>query len=145
MADTLTQQQRSHCMSKVKNKDTTLEVSLRRALYRSGLRYRKNVQGLVGRPDIVFFGARVAVFVDGDFWHGYRFKEWSHKLTERWKEKIAATIVRDRRNRRRLRAMGWTVVQIWEHDIIFDVERCIVRVKRATQRVALRNCRRHHA
>ena len=73
MPDNLTPEQRSYCMSRIKAKDTGLEVKVRSALHKKGLRFRKNVKELPGTPDIVFKKAQIAIFVDGDFWHGYRF------------------------------------------------------------------------
>lgn len=128
MADNLTPEQRSYCMSQVKGKDTALEVRVRSELHKRGLRFRKHVRDLPGRPDIVFSKARVAVFIDGDFWHGYRFSSWQHKVADFWKKKIAGNCERDARNRRRLRAMGWTVVRLWQHHLEKDFERCIGRV-----------------
>lgn len=72
--------------------------------------------------------AQVAVFVDGDFWHGWRFDTWRDKLSEKWEAKIAATRRRDSRNRKQLRDMGWQVVRVWEHQIEKDTRRCIRRI-----------------
>ncbi len=104
-------------MSQVKGKDTKPEILVRSALFRQGLRYRKHLKGLPGRPDIVFTRARIAVFVDGDFWHGYGYDEWKEKLSPFWLKKIGDNIQRDRRNFARLQEMGWRVLRIWEHDI----------------------------
>ena len=124
MADNLTKTQRSYCMSRVKGKDTLLERSVRSALHRRGYRFRKHVSSLPGKPDIVFPSRRVAVFVDGDFWHGWRYSQWRKKLTPWWRTKIEATRIRDRRNHRRLRAMGWTVIRVWQH----QMDRCLDEV-----------------
>ena len=79
-------------MSRIKGKDTGPEVRIRSALHRRGLRglrFRKHGKELPGRPDIIFSKARVAVFVDGDFWHGYRFSSWENKMSDYWKNKIS--------------------------------------------------------
>ena len=128
MPDNLTPQQRHHCMSRVKAKDTTIEVRVRSALHREGLRFRKHVSGLPGRPDVVFTKAKIAVFIDGDFWHGYRFEEWQHKVSDFWKDKIAKNRLRDDTNHRSLRDMGWRVLRLWQHDIERDFQRTIERV-----------------
>ena len=73
MSDNLTPTQRSYCMSRVKGKDTSIERLVRSELHKRGFRFRKHVKTLPGKPDIVFPKAKVAVFVDGDFWHGYDF------------------------------------------------------------------------
>ena len=117
MADNLTPEQRRYCMSRVKGKDTGLEISVRSALHRRGLRFRKHVKDLPGKPDIVFNRLKVAVFVDGDFWHGYRFPTWEYKLSEFWRKKISQTRKRDVKNHRKLREMGWTVIRLWQHEL----------------------------
>jgi DNA mismatch endonuclease (patch repair protein) len=73
LVDNLSPEARRKCMSSVKNKDTDLEVRLRSGLHRDGFRFTKHVRSLPGSPDLVFSRVRVAVFIDGDFWHGYRF------------------------------------------------------------------------
>ncbi len=70
-----------------------------------------------GRPDIVFTRAKICVFIDGDFWHGYDFETWEDKLTPFWQKKIGDTIERDRRNFSALREIGWRVVRVWTHDV----------------------------
>ncbi len=128
MADNLTKEQRSYCMSRVKNRDTDLEYHLRSALHRRGFRFRKHVRALPGTPDIVFPATRVAVFVNGDFWHGYRFPAWRDSLSEFWQIKIEKNRRRDRRNYRALRRMGWTVVRVWQHEIRRDLEACLRKI-----------------
>jgi DNA mismatch endonuclease (patch repair protein) len=83
---------------------------------------------LPGRPDFVFRDRRVVVFVDGDFWHGWRFPVWRDKLSEAWEAKIEANRRRDARNFRRLRRQGWKVVRIWEHQLDADPQVCLQRV-----------------
>lgn len=128
MPDNLTPEQRSFCMSRVKGKDTGLEMRVRSALHRRGLRFRKHVKDLPGKPDIVFSKARVVVFVDGDFWHGYRFPSWEDKVSDFWKKKINRNRERDAANHRKLRQMEWTVIRLWQHDVQKDFEACIDRV-----------------
>jgi len=105
--------------------DTQHEKTLRRELWRMGLRYRKNVGTLPGKPDIVFARSRVAVFCDGDFWHGRNWKELKSKLcqgtnAEYWLSKIESNIKRDRLNNSLLEADGWSVLRLWETDIRRD-------------------------
>ena len=128
MPDNLTPEQRSYCMSRVKGKDTGLEVEVRSELHRGGLRFRKHVRGLPGKPDIVFHAVRVIVFIDGDFWHGYRFPSWEHKVSDFWKRKISQNRNRDTKNHRTLRRMGWTVIRLWQHELKRDFDSCIRRV-----------------
>lgn len=84
-------------MRAVKNKDSAIEVLLRRELWRRGLRYRKNVAGLTGKPDIVFMGKKIAVFCDGDFWHGYDWENRKQDIKSRkefWIPKIERNMQR---------------------------------------------------
>lgn len=127
-------------MSRVKGKDTGPEKLVRSELHKRGLRFRKHVKELPGKPDIVFTKVRVAVFIDGDFWHGYRFPTWEHKLSPFWKHKIAKTRERDRRNFAKLRRMGWHVIRVWEHSIERDFDSVILRIYDCVKH---RNCNRH--
>jgi DNA mismatch endonuclease (patch repair protein) len=129
--DNLTPAQRSYCMSRVKGRDTGIEREVRSQLHRRGFRFRKHVRTLPGNPDIVFPRAAVAVFLDGDFWHGYRFPCWRDQLSRFWREKIGETRRRDKRNFRKLRRMGWTVIRIWQHELEADLDDCLVRIARA--------------
>jgi DNA mismatch endonuclease, patch repair protein len=128
MADNLSKKQRSYCMSRVRSRDTALETKVRTELFKSGLRFRKHVKTLPGRPDIVFPVARLAVFLDGDFWHGYRFPTWRHAVPKFWRIKINGNRDRDRRNFTKLRRMGWRVLRIWQHEVERDLRSCINRV-----------------
>lgn len=111
-----------------KRTDTKPEVLLRTALWRRGLRYRKNVRSIRGKPDLVFLRARVAVFCDGDFWHGRDWPSLREKLHTRansdyWIAKIQANIERDQRTTESLTSDGWLVMRIWESDIARDPTR----------------------
>ena len=128
MADVMTPAQRSRVMSRIRGKDTIPERYLNELLRAAGFSFTRHDSMLPGRPDFVFWGKKVAVFIDGDFWHGWRFPLWKHRLGVFWKEKIAKNRSRDQRNFRRLRRAGWKVVRIWEHQLEMDARRCIVRV-----------------
>jgi DNA mismatch endonuclease (patch repair protein) len=127
--DNLTSRQRSYCMSRVKNRDTDLEVLVRSELFRRGWRFRKHVSSLPGTPDIVFPRFRVAVFVDGDFWHGYRFPQWKESVSEFWVAKIQQNRKRDRANFLRLRRLGYRVLRIWQHEIKADLKSSVSRIE----------------
>jgi len=129
VADNLTPEQRRKAMQAVKGKNTSLERTLASALHREGLRFRRNVSTLPGKPDFVFTRARLVVFVDGDFWHGWRYPLWKHKLGEFWRNKIERNRRRDRNNFRRLRRQGWTVVRFWGHQIERDLDKAVDHVK----------------
>lgn len=119
---------RSNVMSKIRGKGTAPERMLASLLESHGLLWESHVRSLPGRPDFVFTEQKVAVFVDGDFWHGWRFPLWKHKLQEKWAAKIAVNRERDRKNHRRLRRLGWTVIRIWEHQLKKSPETCQKRV-----------------
>lgn len=127
--DNLTPEQRSRTMSLIRSRDTIPELTIRRLVHARGLRFRKHASWLPGRPDLVFRGSRVAVFVDGDFWHGWQFALWRHKLAPYWKDKITRNRRRDARNFRTLRAQGWVVLRIWEHAIEADPIACVDRIE----------------
>lgn len=132
MPDHLTREQRSHAMKRVKLKDGSLEKMVQQELRSKGLKFRRCVRTLPGSPDIVFPGEKVAVFVDGDFWHGWRLPAWEHKLSKFWRDKLRANRVRDQRNFRRLRADGWKVIRIWQHELARKNEsRFLQRILRA--------------
>jgi len=118
-------------MKSVKLKDGPLELLIRRELRKMGLRFQRNYKKLEGSPDIVFLKQKVAVFIDGDFWHGWRLPTWEHKLSDFWKVKLLANRKRDQRNFRRLRAADWTVIRLWEHEIRSDGDKCIDRILQA--------------
>lgn len=126
--DNLTEEQRSHCMAQNKGKDTSIELKVRSELHRRGLRFRKHIKELPGNPDIVFPAQKVVVFIDGDFWHGYRFPTWEDKVSEFWKEKIRKNRERDKKNHGKLYRMGWQVIRIWEHEIEDDLDSCIEKI-----------------
>lgn len=128
MADNLTPVQRSYCMSRVKGKDTGPEKLIRSELHKRGLRFKKHLKSLPGTPDIVFVRAKVAVFIDGDFWHGYRFPQWEHKVADFWKEKINKNRKRDQRNFRKLRKMGWRVIRVWQHEVKKSPQACTQKI-----------------
>lgn len=111
--------------------DTTAELTLRRSLWRLGLRYRVNKKGLPGTPDIVFPRQRIAVFVDGDFWHGRDWEERKARLAlgnnaVYWIAKIGYNRERDRNNENLLTELGWKVLRLWETDVLRDPE-CAAR------------------
>lgn len=126
--DIMSSETRSAVMSRIKGKDTTPERVMVRGLRALKLCFARHPKNLPGRPDIVFRRLRLAVFIDGDFWHGWRFSLWQHKLSPKWREKIAATRARDARNFQSLRKDGWHVIRIWEHQVEQSAARCIARV-----------------
>lgn len=113
---------RSLLMGRIRGKDTGPERTVGTVLRAHGFKFEQHARDLPGRPDFVFRSRRLAILVDGDFWHGWRFPSWEHKLSPFWHAKIAANRARDARNIRRLRRMGWKVVRIWEHELERDAQ-----------------------
>lgn len=114
-------------------RDTRPEVLLRKALRDRGLRFRTNVTSLPGCPDIVITGSKLAVFCDGDFWHGRRLTQRLARLhrghnAEYWVAKIRSNVQHDRNVVRALRASGWTVLRFWETDLRANCERAAEKV-----------------
>lgn len=128
--DIMSPEKRSAVMARIKGTGTGPEKTMAAAFSSCGLSWEEHARDLPGRPDFVFREAEVVVFVDGDFWHGWRFPTWKDKLSEKWEAKIAGNRRRDRINHARLRRMGWKVVRIWEHQIKKSVDACLDRVLR---------------
>jgi DNA mismatch endonuclease (patch repair protein) len=126
----------SRMMAAVRNKDSKAELSLRKALWARGLRYRKHVH-MTGKPDLVFGPARLVVFIDGDFWHGNAWKVrrlpslaamFPHR-TSWWVRKITRNIERDGEVNAALQRTGWKVLRFWESDILRDPLRIAVKIE----------------
>jgi DNA mismatch endonuclease (patch repair protein) len=115
-------------MARIRGKNTGPERMVGKGLAERGMQFECHPVDLPGRPDIIFRHAKVAVFIDGDFWHGWRFPLWQKKLSAKWQDKIAGNRARDERGFRRLRRMGWRVIRIWEHQVEQDMPRCIERI-----------------
>lgn len=126
-----TTQQRSNLMRKIKGKNTIPEILLRKALWRLGYRYRLNVSKLPGKPDILIQKSQVVVFIDGEFWHGYKWKQKKPRIKsnrEYWIKKIEGNMKRDRKNDKALEAMGYTVIRFWEQEIKKNTEYCVAKI-----------------
>lgn len=121
-------------MSKIKLKGGKAESILAKALWRRGYRYRKNYKRLPGSPDIAILRHNIAVFVDGEFWHG---KDWETRKTrlksnrEYWIEKIEENIARDLRNDQKLLQDGWLPIHFWEKDVMKNLSRCVEDIEEA--------------
>lgn len=128
-----TKEQISYNMSRIRSKDTSIEILLRNELWSRGLRYRKNVKYIVGKPDIVFIGKKIAVFCDSEFWHGYnwenRKKDFkSHQ--EFWIPKIERNMQRDAEVTEKLENEGWVVLRFWGNDIKKNLMVCADKIER---------------
>jgi len=128
--DRLTKEQRHRNMKNIKSKDTGIEVTLRKALWSKGYRYRKNDKTLLGKPDIVLSKYKIAIFCDSEFFHG---KDWEvlkpqlerGKNAEFWIKKISVNQQRDEKVNKQLQYLGWTVIRFWGKDIIKRTDECI--------------------
>lgn len=127
--DIMSPEKRSALMSRIRGKNTGPERTVRAMVAALGLDAELHVRDLPGRPDLVLRALRVAIFVDGDFWHGWRFPAWRRKLSEKWELKIAANRRRDALNHARLRRAGWLVIRIWEHQIDDDPGRVTKKLR----------------
>jgi DNA mismatch endonuclease (patch repair protein) len=136
--DDLTPEQRHKNMSHIRSNDTSIEILLRKALWHEGIRYRKNVKTLPGKPDIALTKYKIAVFCDGELWHG---KDWETRKenikTNRdyWLPKIERNIARDNSNEKQLESMGWVVIRFWGKEIKKNLTKCITEIKRAIYEV----------
>jgi DNA mismatch endonuclease (patch repair protein) len=123
-------------MAAVRNKDSKAELALRRALHARGLRYRLHARDVTGHPDVVIRSRRLAVFVDGDMWHGNEHKrrglsslaDLYPTRTKWWVDKIERNMRRDQEVNEQLAATGWTVVRIWESEVLEDPQKAADRV-----------------
>jgi len=128
-----TPEQISYNMRQVKNKDSAIEITLRKELWRRGIRYRKNVSKVFGKPDLAFIGKKVAVFCDSEFWHGYDWENKQKEIKSRrefWIPKIERNMARDREVNERLESEGWVVLRFWGKEIKKDVSACADIVER---------------
>jgi DNA mismatch endonuclease, patch repair protein len=118
LADTRTPEQRKRIMAAVRSKNTSPEVRLRRALFKAGVRgWRCHYKRAPGKPDLAWPLLRVALFVDGSFWHGHPSRHKPGRSGAYWDEKIAGNVARDREADAALRAIGWTVIRVWDFEI----------------------------
>ncbi len=122
---------RSENMSRIRAKDTSIEVKLRMALWHKGIRYRKNCKKVYGKPDICFKVKKIAVFCDSEFWHGKFYQEDRYiPKTNRayWVQKFERNIERDKIVNKQLQDDGWTVLRFWEDDINKHLDECVNKI-----------------
>lgn len=132
--DNLTKEQRHRNMKNIKSSDTIIELTLRKALWAKGYRYRKNYERLPGKPDIALTKYKIAIFCDSEFFHG---KDWGDLVkrleagnnSEYWKKKIQRNIERDDEVDKALEYLGWTVIRFWGKDILKNCDECIQAIE----------------
>jgi len=129
--DSITNEKRSWNMSRIKSKDTKIEVLVRRYLFAKGFRFRKNDKRYPGKPDVVLPKYRVVIFVNGCFWHmhlGCKYGRLPKSNTDYWKPKLEKNSENDKQHIKRLQEMGWTVVVLWECELKKDFEGVMERI-----------------
>ena len=126
--DIMSHEKRSQLMGRIKSRNTRIEKIITGGLRRKGITNFKREGKLIGKPDLIFSRSRLVVFLDGDFWHGYKFDTWKEKLSPFWYNKILGNIKRDRSVRKQLRREGWLVIRLWEHEIEKNQEKCIQKI-----------------
>lgn len=118
-------------MSKIRGVNTSPELKLRKELWSSGLRYRINYKKIAGKPDIAIVKHKIAIFIDGEFWHGYNWQEKKKKIKSNrkyWIKKIEGNMKRDIENNEKLKEQGWIVMRFWEKEIKNDIDKCIEQI-----------------
>jgi len=126
----------SFTMSRIRSKATSIEVKLQKALWHRGIRYRKNYGKVPGSPDIAIVKHRIAIFCDGEFWHGKDWDQKKHELKNNrdyWISKIERNMERDERYTRELTESGWQVIRFWGRDILSDIDACVDTVINAIE------------
>jgi DNA mismatch endonuclease (patch repair protein) len=128
------EEQRHYTMSRIRSSNTAIEVSFRKALWHEGIRYRKNYVRLPGKPDIAITKYQIAIFCDGEFWHGKDWELQKPKIKgnrDYWVAKIERNMDRDHETDRQLHGRGWTVLRFWGEDIKRNLAACVEAVKDA--------------
>ena len=128
--DIFSRRKRSEIMSAIKAKNTNFETEIFSELRRAGCRFKTHYVGVVGKPDITIPSKKRAVFIDSDFWHGWRYPRWTFSAKSGfWDKKITANRTRDAFVTRKLRNLGWKVLRVWEHQLKKDRVAAVKRIK----------------
>jgi len=118
-------------MSRIRSQNTKAELLVFAYLRKRKIYFQKHYSKVPGKPDIALPRRKIAVFIDGDFWHGWKFKEKQSKLPALyWQEKIAGNIARDKRNRAKLKKQGWRVLRVWEHQLKKNPDVALQKIER---------------
>lgn len=130
MADVFSKKKRSEIMSKIKSEGTSAEITVFRFLRREGVYFQKHYKKIKGSPDIALPRKKIAVFIDGDFWHGWNFNKSKERLPEKyWRSKIESNILRNKRQRREMKRKGWKILRVWEHELKKRKNKTLLRIK----------------
>lgn len=136
MTDVLTKEQRKKNMQNIRSKDTKIEIILRKALWKNGIRYRKNYSKIPGTPDMALTKYKIAIFCDSEFFHGKDWEQLKPRLQkgdngEFWVKKIRKNREHDEKVNKELLFLGWTVIRFWGNDIKNNTDECIRVIKEA--------------
>ncbi len=122
-------------MSKIRSKNTKIELLVFKELKKKKIYFQKHYKKCPGSPDVCFPKKKIAIFIDGDFWHGRNFAKNRKRLPKKyWLAKIEANILRDRKNRAKLKKQGWKVLRIWESQINKDLPNVMSKIKKLTEK-----------
>jgi DNA mismatch endonuclease (patch repair protein) len=137
------EEQRHYNMSRIRSNNTKIEVGFRSALWHEGVRYRKNYKQLPGKPDIAITKYRIAIFCDGEFWHGKNWETKKLKIQnnrEYWIAKIERNMKNDLETEWKLRNMGWIVLRFWGNDIKNNLSTCVEKIKETILQLKMDPC-----
>ncbi len=129
MADIFTKEKRSWVMSRIRGTNTKIDLRMKELLSENKYKFEMYPR-MFGNPDFVLRRKKIAIFCDGDFWHGYNFRNGKTPSKKFWIEKIQRNMERDQRYSRKLRSDGWSVLRFWEHDIERNPEKCMRKISR---------------
>jgi len=129
MTDIFSPKKRSWVMSRIRGTNTKIDLKMKKLLSETSYKSQMYPK-MFGSPDFIIKRKKIAIFCDGDFWHGYKYAERKKPAKKFWREKIEGNMRRDRKVSRKLRREGWSVLRFWEHDIEKNPELCIRKIKR---------------
>ncbi len=131
MSDRITKEQRSKIMSCIKSVNTSLEINFKKLLSKNKIKGFRKHPKILGNPDFASSKKRIAIFIDGDFWHGYNWKNLGKIPPKKyWQKKIERNIKRDKRYNKQLKEEGWKVLRFWEHDIKKNPAKCLSKISK---------------
>lgn len=128
LIDVFTPEKRSWVMSRIRGKNTKIDLKMKKILSQQHYKFQMYPK-MFGNPDFIIKRKKIAIFCDGDFWHGYRYHEKKKLAKKFWRDKIECNMSRDKKVSRKLRSGGWSVLRFWEHDIEKNPQKCIRRIR----------------
>lgn len=129
MPDKFSKEVRSQIMASIKQKNTKIEILVFRELRKRGIYFQKHHKKIIGTPDVALPRKKIAIFIDGDFWHGFRYPIWKNRLSSKyWRKKIERNRERDKQTFLTLRKQGWKVLRVWEHELSKNFDNTISKI-----------------